>query len=82
MKIMTVEEQWAGYAAAVMPPGAPPVQRREMRRAFYAGVYSLLLLCRDVLGSPLVSEAEGERALESQLAECEAFQREMLEGRA
>jgi hypothetical protein len=30
-------EQWDSFARATLPRGAPPIQRQEMRRAFYAG---------------------------------------------
>lgn len=33
----TVFEQWKSYERSVVPPDAPPVQREECRRAFYAG---------------------------------------------
>jgi hypothetical protein len=30
-------EQWDSFARAVLPVGTSPLQRQEMRRAFYAG---------------------------------------------
>lgn len=82
MKIPTIAEQWAEYAIAVMPPSASAVQRREMRRAFYAGTYSMLIIQRDMIGHPDVSVDAGVRALVGMLAECERFQRDMLAGEA
>lgn len=35
-------EQWDQFARAVLPKDAPPDQRREMRRAFYAGAQGIL----------------------------------------
>lgn len=32
-----VAEQWNEFVAKVFPPDVGPIQRREMRRAFYAG---------------------------------------------
>jgi hypothetical protein len=32
-----ITEAWEDYAAKVLPPGAPEVQRTECRRAFWAG---------------------------------------------
>jgi hypothetical protein len=37
----TVKAMWQRYAIA-LPANAPPTQRRETERAFYAGVYALL----------------------------------------
>jgi hypothetical protein len=37
-----VAEQWDQFARAVLPAGCSPVQRKEMRRAFYAGAESIL----------------------------------------
>jgi hypothetical protein len=35
-------EQWDKFARAVVPIGAPPIQRQEMRRAFYAGAQAVM----------------------------------------
>jgi len=35
-------EQWDQFARAVLPKDAPADQRREMRRAFYAGAQGIL----------------------------------------
>jgi hypothetical protein len=37
----TIESEWETFAREVVPPDANPVQRQEMRRAFYAGVRSM-----------------------------------------
>lgn len=34
---LSLADEWASYAADVMPANAPEVQRVETRRAFYAG---------------------------------------------
>lgn len=36
-KRMLLAEQWDRFARIVLPPGCSATQRREMRRAFYAG---------------------------------------------
>jgi hypothetical protein len=41
-KRMLMAEQWDTFARAVLEPGSPPIQRREMRRAFYAGAQAIL----------------------------------------
>lgn len=35
-------ERWDSFAMAVLTKGAPPIQREEMRRAFYAGAQGFL----------------------------------------
>jgi hypothetical protein len=35
-----VEKEWKEFAFTVLPPNASTVQRREMRRAFIAGIAS------------------------------------------
>ena len=41
-KRMLMAEQWDQFCREVMPEAAPLAQRREMRRAFYAGAESIL----------------------------------------
>jgi hypothetical protein len=38
--LMAVE--WAQFANRVLPKNAPEVQRREMKRAFYAGAHAIV----------------------------------------
>lgn len=40
-----IRQAWEKYEAA-MPTGVTPTERREMRRAFYHGVISLLAISR------------------------------------
>lgn len=54
----TIAEQWAAFEALVMPKDAPPVQRQEMRRAFYSGAEAMLRL-QYAAGDPSVSEEGG-----------------------
>jgi hypothetical protein len=42
MKRQLMAEQWDQFARAVLPKDAPADQRREMRRAFYAGAQGIL----------------------------------------
>jgi hypothetical protein len=39
-KIEQLEAGWADFASKVIPAGAPEVQRREMKRAFFAGAFA------------------------------------------
>lgn len=43
MKRQLMAEQWDTFARAVLPPNCGTDQRREMRRAFYAGAQGILL---------------------------------------
>lgn len=38
MQTPDIEKEWRDFAAHVLPADAPEVQRREMRRAFIAGI--------------------------------------------
>ena len=38
----TIEQRWLDFEARVVAPDAPPLQRSEMRLAFYAGFKSML----------------------------------------
>lgn len=38
----TIKDQWDSYLEEVIPQGTSPIQVWEIRRAFYAGVASLL----------------------------------------
>lgn len=39
---LTLEQEWEQFHRAVLPNGAPEVQLREMRRAFYGGMIAML----------------------------------------
>lgn len=66
------QEQWEEYDRRVIPLNAPPTQRREMRRAFYAGAVALFSLVQ-ALGDEDISEEAGAKALEALQAELESF---------
>lgn len=68
----TIRESWNSFETDVMPEDAPPVQRQEMRRAFFAGAWSIL--CElERLSHPSIPEAEGLDRLHWLRFECEAF---------
>ena len=39
---MTIFERWQAYDRDIVPRDAPPIQREECRRAFYAGALACL----------------------------------------
>jgi hypothetical protein len=43
LKRRMMAEQWNSFAESVLPPNVGPVQRQEMRRAFYAGGQAIML---------------------------------------
>lgn len=77
----TLASAWDTFHAAVLPPGAGPIQRQEMRRAFYAGAQAALLATVDI-SEPEVSEDAGVAALEALHDECRQFAKAISEGRA
>jgi hypothetical protein len=78
----TIREQWQSFARAVgQSPNARTVQRRELRRAFYAGFYSMLTTAQ-AIGALAVSDEEGAALLVALWAEAEAFNRDVRAGRA
>lgn len=78
---MKARDWWNSYARAVMPADAPEVQRVEMRRAFMAGVWSMLMACSDI-GKPNITEEDGVMFLETLKRECMAFQDMVKQGKA
>lgn len=69
----TVAGQWATFET-VLPLNAPPMQRKEMRLAFYAGVEAVLRILVQI-GRDDVSQEAGEALLQSLHDECQAFAR-------
>lgn len=76
-----IQRDWESFAAAVLPPGAPDVQRREMRRAFFGGAWAMLCEVRRI-GDDSVSEEDGVKALDDIAKECEGFRDAVVGGRA
>lgn len=68
----TLKDDWESFDSQVIPDDAGTTQRQEMRRAFYAGAWSMLCAV-ERLGNEAVSEEQGVVALEKLKAECQAF---------
>lgn len=77
----TVASEWEGYVEAVMPKDAPPIQRKEMRRSFYAGAAAILAIQSDI-SSDQVSEAAGVAILQGLHEEMRDFLVQMKNGSA
>ena len=68
---------WGTFAAAVLPPEASDVQRREMEKAFYAGAW--LALCQfEASGMPDVPVKTAIEHMLSLKGECIAFKTRLL----
>lgn len=76
--VPTVAALWDQFARRVLPARCSEVQRTEMRRAFYAGCFSLLTEMRGTLGRPDVPEDDGAAAMEGWFLECEAVCRSII----
>lgn len=68
----TIAERWLEFSHSVLPDNVSDVQRREMRRAFYAGFSSCLFALRE-LSEDNVSEADSIAAMNKYAAEAREF---------
>lgn len=82
MKRQLMAEQWDSFARQIIPPGAPAVQRQEMRRAFYAGAQAILYGILTNLAPEHDPTPEDLQALENVAEELRAFAKHVKEGRA
>ncbi len=78
----TLAEAWASLAQAVLPEDCSPVQRCEMRRAFYAGARAFLSTMSEACASDDVSVAQGAARIEALSRELDAFVEDMRTGKA
>lgn len=76
-----VKAGWRSYAEHVLPTGAPSVQVRETRRAFYAGARHLLGVLEGI-GDHAVTEDGGVAILQSVSVELTRFLHDVEAGRA
>jgi len=75
----TIQEQWNSFASLVVPKNAPPVQRQEMKRAFYAGAEALARI-QFVISGPDMSEDAGVQILEGCHEELRLFAHQVSQG--
>jgi hypothetical protein len=77
--LKSIEEEWLGFAAIVLPPSERPgsVQYDEMKKAFFAGAWSLHMAVIEI-GEPHVSEEEGCEFLTKLTAEINEFKTQMM----
>lgn len=77
----TIADQWATFDRLILR-SASDVQRREMRRAFYAGIHSALIFMRDTVGADDVSEDAGMALIQNWHDECLRFAQSIGNGDA
>ena len=65
-----VHDLWVSFAKDVLPRDCLPIQRREMRRAFYGGVGAMLLLVKSAAD---LTDEEGFAIIDSCQRELLAF---------
>jgi hypothetical protein len=82
MKRLLMAEQWNEFARLVLPGDVSAVQRREMRRAFYAGGQAIIFRIVTAL-APDAEPTEADLQLMDDLhQELNAFTRDVIAGRA
>lgn len=73
----TIQEEWEGFAASVLPANASQIQRDEMRMAFFSGAWTVV--CQTIrIGTDEVSEQDGIDQINRVRAEIEEFKREYI----
>jgi hypothetical protein len=77
----TIAALWESYNKEVVPATASPIQRQELRRAFYAGAGSMMGLVYD-LGDDSISEDAGIAVMQGLVDEAHAFKNAVLAGQA
>ena len=77
----TILEQWNLFEELVVPKHANQVQRKEMRRAFYAGAEGMMRIEWQI-GDESISESAGVAILEGCRDELQMFGMHVLNGYA
>jgi hypothetical protein len=76
--LKSIEEEWDGFAAMVIPTLTKhQVQYIEMKKAFFAGAWSLHMAVVEI-GEPHVSEQEGCEFLSKITTEISEFKSQMM----
>jgi hypothetical protein len=78
----TIADEWAKFAAAVLPEDAPVAQRVMMRRAFYAGATGFVSALSGGLRAAEVEVEDPNTAMQRLGQELDEFSREVWHGRA
>lgn len=77
----TIRDEWLDFEDKVIPRDAPWVQRKEMKRAYYAGAWTMLMLSKE-LGDDKYTEESAVKILEKYESELKAFTAQVAKGKA
>ena len=76
--LKSIEAEWQGFSEMIFAKMHPsPVQREEMKRAFFGGAWAMLCAVKRI-GEPDISEDEGVRYLEDRQREGKHFYSELI----
>lgn len=75
-------EQWSEFETKILPKNCGPVQRREMRRAFYAGAHAILFRVIELLAPETEPTAEDLQIMTDLNAELKEYAEDLKAGRA
>lgn len=78
----TIAQRWDELAAGIFKPGTSELQRREMKRTFYAGYFACLQAGIEMANESKDNDDIGATMVERQWQECRAFIAEIQAGRA
>lgn len=74
----TIQQEWAGFSAMIFDKVNPaPGQVEEMRKAFFAGAWSMLCAIERI-GEPDITEDEGIEYLEARKQEGKKFYQDLI----
>jgi hypothetical protein len=82
MKRLLMAEQWDQYARGVLPANCSPVQKQEMRRAFYTGAQAILWAIIGAFSPESEPTAEDLKVMEDVDQELRDFAEAVRQGRA
>lgn len=77
-KDLSIKQKWESFDRLVIDPNAPEIQREEMKKAFYAGIYSILCMQDFLISSSIPIELAAEQ-IELWNKECVDFSKESEE---
>ncbi len=81
-KECTIAEQWRAFEELILAPsGAPPIQVKEMRRAFYSG-FEAALRVEWAIGDESISEEAAMGILTGLREEAMLFAKQIAQGEA
>lgn len=78
----TIQQRWEELAAGIFKPGTSELQKREMRRTFFAGYYACLHAGIEMADESKDNDDIGATMIERQWQECRAFIADVQTGKA